>query len=184
MEYWDLDDFLAEEEKVTTTFLCNSFENGEIENLKGADIEDGKLVEMPIWLAKALENIKVVDIEEPIYFKDAFKKAIWSDPEVFYLREKYGYLYEHAVKLQHTISDKAFLSCLYSILEKRNREFYRVSKHIRSEETMSYKKKMSQFEERIFQASLGSALEYSQWKSSKKDSNTILKMAYKKIKST
>ncbi len=109
-KYWDIHDFLCEEEKVSTKFMTDSFENSQLDfnspSEELTEIKSGQILEVPLWLAIKLCQGKFLQIEIPQFYRENFKKTLIADPIVVNLREKNIYYYETGVKLCQYIDDR------------------------------------------------------------------------------
>ena len=116
-QYWDIGDFLCEDEKVMGRFRCESFQNGELSDTlqQSADLTEGQVLELPLWLAIKLAQGKFVQIEVPPIYRENFKNTLKADPCVVNLREKNGYYYETGNKLIEYIDDPTLVETLLEV---------------------------------------------------------------------
>ena len=68
-KYWDINDFLCEEEKIVCKFECDSYQMSELDSNQGLDYNDdikkGFIIEMPLWLGVKMSQASFVQIEMP-----------------------------------------------------------------------------------------------------------------------
>ena len=164
--YWNIDDILAEEEKLNVKFNKGSYQNSCLDpNLPAdTDIEEGQTMELPIWLAIALARTDVIDIEVPRYFKEQFKKTLEADPSVVNLRDKTSYFYEIGLKLLDFVEDPELIPTLATVFLTRIKEFANISFHLRIEDCSNLMRKMVDMEIKIFNFGRASAVNYRNYK--------------------
>ena len=164
--YWDIDEILAEEEKLTVKFQTGSYQNSSLDpNLPiDSDIEVGQTMELPIWLALPLAQGEIIDIEVPRFYKDHFKKTLEADPNVVNLRDKTPYYYENGLKLIDKIDDPELVPTLATVFLTRIKEFVHISFHLRIEDCSNLLRKMVNTEIRIFNYGRAAALIYRNYK--------------------
>lgn len=185
--YWDIDDILAEEEKLNVKFNQKSYQNSGLDiNLPPKqDIDEAQTMELPIWLALALAKAKIIDIEIPRYFKENFKKTLEADPNVVNLRDKTLYYYEIGMKIIEFLDANEVINTLLSVFLTRIKEFANISFHLRIEDCSNLLRKMVNIEIKIFNFGREAALNYRNYKEKKRNEigydDTFKKL--KKIKS-
>lgn len=164
--YWDIDDILAEEEKVSVRFAEASFQNSGLDsNLPpNVDISSGHTMELPIWLALPLAQYSVVDIEVPRIYKEGFKNTLEADPIVVNLREKNPFFYEVGSKLCEFLNDSELIPTLQNVFLNRAKEFVRVSYHLRIDDCSNLIRKMANKEIKVFNSGRKAAMEYRGYK--------------------
>lgn len=54
MSYWDIDHFLAEEEKVEFSFKCDAYLMDFLDSTKEGVVPEGQVLFTPIWLVNTL----------------------------------------------------------------------------------------------------------------------------------
>jgi len=165
-KYWDMDDVLAEEEKINVKFTHGSYQNSSLDpNLpNNIDIEEGQTMEIPIWLAFALARTEIVEIEIPRFYKEQFKKTLEADPNVINLRDKSSYYYEIGLKLIEFIEDRELVTLLANVFLSRMKEFSNISFHLRIEDCSNLMRRMVDIEVRIFNFGRESAINYRSYK--------------------
>lgn len=164
--YWNIDEILAEEEKLNVKFITGSYQNSSLDpNLPiESDIEAGQTMELPIWLALPLAKAEIIDIEIPRFYKDHFKKTLEADPSVVNLRDKTPYYYENGLKLIEHIEDSELIPTLAGVFLTRIKEFVNISYHLRIEDCSNLLRKMVNTEIRIFNYGREAALIYRNYK--------------------
>jgi len=164
--YWDLNDFLAEDEFVSATanqtyYNLAILDNSVKKNVK--DLEEGKKFDVPLWLAIRL-GTEYLTIEVPTTYREKFKKILMADPTVVNLKDKSFYYYEVGYKLCKHIDDKELIPLLARVFLKRMQVIQRKSFCLGSEDVMGFIKKLTQIEREIFEGGRYSVSTYKIWK--------------------
>ncbi len=184
--YWDIDDILAGEEKITVKFNHDCYKLSRLDqNLKEKpeeDITEGTVLELPIWLAIKLSQGECVSIIIPHIFRENFKNIILADPTVINLREKTQYYYAVAFKIKDHIDDENLISTLSTAFLNRIKEFSRISYHLRIESCGGLTRKMDNLELKIFNCGRTAAMNFRNWKENLKDKYDHYELTYKKLR--
>jgi len=171
-DYWDLDQIMAENEKINSIFLVNATDLGHLDanhmkNHSSTDIEANTKVELPLWLALPLSSSKIVDTEIPKYYGEQFKRSLRAEPMVLNLQEKSFYYYENGLVYAFLFNDlilsrilaNAFMARFRAIID---RALYKSTEA--NEELSSFVKKLSKLEKVIYFQGKRSVNEYAGWK--------------------
>lgn len=89
--FWDIDQILAEEEKIHVTFLQKLSNVPQLKNaydLENNDIEADYESEIPLWLVAVLYPKAIIKYTEPLYLNDYYQKALTADPISLNLKKK------------------------------------------------------------------------------------------------
>ena len=165
-KYWDIDDVLAEEEKINCKFTEGSYQNSSLDpNLPpNLDIEKDAAMEIPLWLALALARPGIVEIEIPRFYKEQFKNTLEAGPNVINLRDKTPYYYEVGMKLVEYIGDNELMKLLANVFLIRMKQLANISFHLRIEDCSGLLRRMVDIEVRIFNFGREAALNYRSYK--------------------
>ena len=183
--YWDIDDILAEEEKINVVVDKSSYRNGSLNpNCQDpeADLEKGSVLEIPLWLALFLAQIEMVEIEIPRFYRENFKNTLLADPTHVNLREKTPFYYEIGLKLCKLINDRTLVPTLSVVFLNRVKHFAKISFHLRIDDSTNLLKKMANFEMRIFNNGRKAANDYREWKEKGITLYDSINLKLKKIK--
>ena len=113
-DYWNIDDILAEEELVPTTFKSDAHNLGYLDQMahnaqlnktkvstedKSATLKKGSKVDIPLWLAIALAQRDIVGLRNPLYLSEKYLNLLEADSDVVNLRTQSPHIYENILKL-------------------------------------------------------------------------------------
>ena len=101
-DYYDIDDILASDSKVSCVFEMQVLRLGFL--VPGTSVENiaiGTKMDLPYWLARALcsKRKQIVSVELPKAYKDAYREVIRADANVVNLQKLGPYYYRTGVKL-------------------------------------------------------------------------------------
>uniref|UniRef100_A0A6U4G7W6 DNA replication complex GINS protein PSF3 N-terminal domain-containing protein n=1 Tax=Phaeomonas parva TaxID=124430 RepID=A0A6U4G7W6_9STRA len=111
--YYDLDDILAEEEKVSAVTNITATRLGFLD--PASDEEDlvaATKVDMPIWLARALSAKHMVTLRPPTYLSDKFKDHLTAGPLALNLRDYSPFFYKAGLSVAQSVRSEAILDIL------------------------------------------------------------------------
>lgn len=102
--YFCAEAILAEEDRVPVVFRSKAANLGFLDpGCQDEDLPEGSRVEVPLWLARALEAKNMVRLELPKHFAARFREDLLAGPEAVNLRDRSLFFYEaredHAVGL-------------------------------------------------------------------------------------
>ena len=166
-KYWDIDDFLAEDELITAQAEQKCYNLAVLDNSAKKDemdLEAGAKVDIPLWLALRLGSHEFVGVDIPVIFRERFKKVLMADPSVVNLRDKSPYYYEIGIKLCEYIEDKTLIPLMCTVFLTRAKAIIRKSFCSSSEESNVFMKKLTNTERRLFEYGRDSITSYKFWK--------------------
>ena len=167
-KYWDIDDFLAEEEPVSVACQQQCYNMAFLNNsAKGndKDLLPGTKLDIPLWLAKRLSrtNDEKFIIIIPVIYRENFQKTLSADPTVINLREKTPYYYEIAMKLIPLIHDETLGDILSIVMSTRLKTIIKKSFCLKTEDSTSFIKKLTNMERKIFENGRENITSYKFW---------------------
>ncbi|KAI8853047.1 hypothetical protein BC829DRAFT_383628 [Chytridium lagenaria] len=115
--YWDVDDFLAESQKIPCFFQSNVPKYGFLEGNLEDDLSKDARVELPFWLAEPLASENLVEIEYPRCFRPRIRNDIIASPIAINIQEQCPFFYHLGSKLVQLVDDLSLsqiLSMAYS----------------------------------------------------------------------
>ena len=170
--YWNIDNIIAEEEKVMVKFRASAKGLGFLDLSKTGnqteDLESGDEVQLPLWLASTFASRRFVDIQLPNYLSLQFKSSLVADPEVINLKQKSEYFYEIGIMLAHTLSEHSqFIHTLLQIFLIRYRAILDKSRNWDEESDTPFLRKLTIMERRIFDINKQFIDQYRKWRNRK-----------------
>jgi len=165
-KYWDIDDFLAEDELIgvvsgedcyNMAFLNNSGKESTI------DLGKDTKLEIPLWLATKLSTHGIVTIDIPLIYRERFKKMLNADATVINLREKTPFYYEIGMKLCEYIEDDTLVPTLSGVFLDRAKMVIKKSFCLKTEESNTFVRKLTNLEKKLFENGRENITNYKFW---------------------
>lgn len=167
--YYNIDDILAEDERVTCEFLTDAVDCGYLDpSCPTADLPCGSKVELPLWLASSLAQKNDVRVHVPPYFASKFRKHIRASPASVNLRDKSQYFYKIGSNLTELLDEtdseevKELLRIAFG--GERYRRILDQSMNSRDEDTTEFTRKLTHMEKELFEKGLLGARDFYEWK--------------------
>ncbi|GAB2299552.1 hypothetical protein Dimus_033617 [Dionaea muscipula] len=119
-KYYDLDDIIAQEERVLVVFQKAATGVGLLDpSSETNNVEHGAKVELPFWLGQELHARQAVAMSIPPCFNQMTRKEIQADAASVDLRSRSPYFYELGCKIAPLVADKTIGSFLLYTLTNR-----------------------------------------------------------------
>eukprot|EP01041_Mallomonas_annulata_P005413 gene5413-10834_t len=100
MSYLDIDQILAEEERLPCEFLINAKGLGMLDtSLKAEDLPAHSKIDLPLWLSQVLAEKNMVEVEIPKHFGARMRDEIMAGPSAMRLKDFSNYFFEVGLKL-------------------------------------------------------------------------------------
>jgi hypothetical protein len=164
-DYWDIDDFLAEEEPVTVLTSAELWGLGHLSpSLKKVDLPSHHKLELPFWLAAVLVQRNFVVVSVPKYFAESYRASLKADPSFLLLSEKSKYYFTLGSKLSALLLDTELTPLLMEAFMLRfrhvvaNQELRKATGLVRS---------LTELELNLMEASQKSLKELKDWRQRK-----------------
>jgi len=165
MNYYDIDDILAEEERIPLTFRNEGYNLGWLDAGSSDDhLKSETAVELPIWLGNLLLKRAYVDLDLPINYKANYRSRLEADPIIVGLTK---YYYNVGLFLATTSNDKELLQLLQRVFATRYRDILDKSQHWRNADFSDFTKKLCESEKKLFEAGYTTSVEMERWKGRK-----------------
>ena len=104
VEFFDLDEILATNEKVPCKFEQPVYRLGFLDSSSSEEhIEKGTKMELPYWLGRELctRRRKIVSVEMPKVYNEAYRQIYKADPNALDLHKIGPFFYQFGVRLLH-----------------------------------------------------------------------------------
>lgn len=165
--YWDIDDFLAEEEPVTIEIARDLKGLGTIEpSSEKFDLEEGTRMTQPLWLALAMVSREMANVAVPKYFEESYRNTLEADPRIISLRERSHYFFEVGSKLNTVLDGANLTPLLLKVFIARVLHLHNEASNNSDPKIM---KKLTELELEIYERAMKSIREYSEWRDRKFD---------------
>ena len=151
--YWSMEDFLAEEEQVLSRFDYDGKGLTYLDpqaNPREEDIQKGKEVKLPLWLALNLAEKGYLHIEAPLYLKSAYKDTMKADPTLVNLKERSSYFYETGKALQNLINDPDLIPTLRIVFKERYKKIVDYASSTQVSEISDFAARLTRIEREMF----------------------------------
>mmetsp|Transcript_17413 Transcript_17413/g.38052 ORF Transcript_17413/g.38052 Transcript_17413/m.38052 type:complete len:184 (+) Transcript_17413:3-554(+) len=165
-DYFDLDAVLGEEERLPTTLITDAYKLGFMDSAAlDDDLEQGTMVELPVWLAKELGKGGFADVAAPKCYAHRFRTFLLADPVVINLRDRSLYYYETGIVLASFVRDnEALLTALVKTLSLRFCDILDKSQNSRNEEVSKLTRTLTKLETHLFNQGRSCAADMYSWK--------------------
>ncbi|CAI5977121.1 unnamed protein product [Closterium sp. NIES-64] len=119
--YYDLDDILAEDEKLPVTFRTGATGVGRAldPSTDADDLAVGAKVDLPVWMVPALAKRNMVSALEPRMFGERIRKELQADAACVNLRACSPYYYSLGTKIAPWVRDKTLTRFLFTTFVER-----------------------------------------------------------------
>ncbi|EGC36359.1 hypothetical protein DICPUDRAFT_94329 [Dictyostelium purpureum] len=167
MSYLNIDDILAEEQKLSCKFLYNAYNLGQLEEGSAdTDIEKGTKIDLPYWLAYVLAKKGLVSAEMPTPYQQDFKDKLIADPNVISMRS-HQYYDKIGTMLSSFFSDRSLNLLLFRVFRDRFLKIYNQSLNLRETDITKIVGNMTRLERNIFENGYRSSIDYDKWRNRK-----------------
>jgi len=126
LDYWDVEDILAEQQEVTARAskgiaaggMLTASSNGAVQK----DLKEGAKIQIPYWLAQGFVRRNSMELETPNIYGPTAQEDLSRDPTVCRLSDKSLYYFEVGVRIASLLKDNDLLRRLSDGLLERWRE--------------------------------------------------------------
>eukprot|EP00484_Ammonia_sp_Unknown_P022899 CAMPEP_0197034192 /NCGR_PEP_ID=MMETSP1384-20130603/12372_1 /TAXON_ID=29189 /ORGANISM="Ammonia sp." /LENGTH=179 /DNA_ID=CAMNT_0042464087 /DNA_START=98 /DNA_END=634 /DNA_ORIENTATION=+ len=162
--YYDIDDILAEGQVLPCTFNVDAVELGYLDETGdcGDDLRKGTTINLPYWLAKPLQERRMISIQQPKCYQSKVADALSADPKVVNLRAQCEYWYVLGYKLSklkldpldassnipHPLSQVALW--MEKALQVRHTEIIDQSHHFKTNNFDQFRAMLTYIEQKLF----------------------------------
>ncbi|KAI5960734.1 PSF3 [Candida pseudojiufengensis] len=178
MSYYDLDDILADAEKLPCQFNYTIPGLGYLEGNPGKSIKKGTKIELPFWLAEILaileidddnnknqnlinddnqEKLNFITLDDPEFINEKVINAIKSNSESLNLNKLSSQYYEMIIKWLNLIYEPKLIEVIMNCLKQRSFKINNFSNNINQKhfnnEFLYY---LDEFEKKLFRDSIES----------------------------
>lgn len=113
----DIDNLLAEEDRISCEFLEEGYEMGSLDpNLHQVNLPSGSIVELPLWLGVNLSKKDMVKINVPKRYGKKMINAIEAGSGHLNFKEFSPYFYEAGIRIADATQDEVLRSSLQSAI--------------------------------------------------------------------
>lgn len=165
--YWDIDDFLAEEEPVTIQITQDLKGLGPIDpSCEKIDLEEGTRMVQPIWMALVMVSRKLAKVAVPKYFEESYRNTLQADPRIISLRERSHYYFEIGSILNTVLEGTELKPLLLKVFIER---ILHLNNEAVNNSDPKIMKKLTELEMEIYEKAMKGVREYSEWRERKFD---------------
>lgn len=170
-DYYDLDDILADSEKLTCKFNITVPGLGYLEGNPGKPIHEDTKLELPHWLSGILatvaidedSNINFLDLADPDIIKEKVINAIKTDPLAVDLHKLTPYYYSLILKWGNLYTDKTLIANVMNCLKARSLEIYNFSNNANKTLNNEFLYTLDEFERALFKLTSDSNKSMRKW---------------------
>jgi hypothetical protein len=148
-DYWDIDDFLTEEEEVNVLTVKELQGLGALQTAtKVKDLAANSKIAVPLWLAVVWTQRSMVVLEIPKYFSEAYRASLRADPDILRLADKSQYFFELGTKLAIILADNDLTPVLFAAFMSR---FKYIATHFQQNASTSFLRSLTQLEKKLLE---------------------------------
>ncbi|KAM9956868.1 hypothetical protein ACTFIR_003603 [Dictyostelium discoideum] len=179
MSYFDINDILAEEQKITCNFFYDAYNLGQLEEgSRDPDMKKGSKVDLPYWMALALAKSNFVSVIMPPEYQDEYKNKLIADPNVISMR-LFPYYDKIGVQLSDFFGDRKLKLLLFRVFRERFLNIYSQSINLKETDISKILGNLTYQEREVFSNGYKSSNDYDKWMSRKgekveKNTNNLL----------
>mmetsp|Transcript_23902 Transcript_23902/g.42314 ORF Transcript_23902/g.42314 Transcript_23902/m.42314 type:complete len:189 (-) Transcript_23902:22-588(-) len=164
-DYWDIDDFLAEEEPVTVLTSKELRGLGHLcPSLKNQDLPNRHKLDLPYWLAALLVQRNFITVSVPKYYAESYRASLKADPSILQLSEKSKYYFTLGSKLATLLLDTELTPILMQAFMER---FRHVVAHQELKKTIALIRSLTELELNLMDSAQKSMKELQEWRQRK-----------------
>jgi GINS complex subunit 3 len=169
MSYYDLDDILADAEKVPCRFNILVPGLGYLEGQPGKAIQKDTKIELPLWLAEILAICELleesqqsfIDLLQPEFISPKVINAIKTNPTSVDLHAILPYYYRLTEKWASMFSDSELATVVSETLKQRSLEIYNHANSATKQLNFIYS--LDEYEKEVFKKTSESSRSMRQW---------------------
>lgn len=169
--YYNLDDILAEGEKLPCRFNLTVPGLGYLEGNPGKPVSKGASVELPLWLAQVLATCPVletldesfVELLEPDFISDKVQNAIHADPKSLDLHSLMANYYKLVEKWAAMFGDTQLVEVVMTMLRERAVEIHNYASNTNKHINADFVHSLDEFEKHLFKAAAESRRQMREW---------------------
>ncbi|ODV97299.1 hypothetical protein PACTADRAFT_38769 [Pachysolen tannophilus NRRL Y-2460] len=172
--YYDIDDILADNQKLPCKFQMTVPGLGYLEGNPGKPLRKNSKLELPLWLAEVLAIIPIdetsedsfIELVQPEYFSNRVINAIKTNSKTLDLHSISTYYYKLAIKWCAMFKDKELAEVISEMLKDRSSEindFATNSKNGNSSGSHDFILSLDEFEKKLFKLSHDSNRNFKNW---------------------
>lgn len=173
MGYYDIDEVLADGERVPCKFNITVPGLGFLEGNPGKPIEKGTKVDLPMWLAKVLATVPVgssgelfVEFLEPDFASPKVINAIKADPLSVDLHSIISNFYKLGENWATMFSDVQFAETLMTMLKERALEIDNYASNTTNHVNSPFLLSLDEFEKNLYKVTYESKKQMRKWNNS------------------
>ncbi|PSK39625.1 hypothetical protein C7M61_001425 [Candidozyma pseudohaemuli] len=173
MGYYDIDDILADGEKVPCAFNATYPGLGFLEGSPGRPLQKDTKVELPMWLAKLLamsellaqSDLSFVEMLTPDFISTKVLNAIRADPKSVDLHSLKASYYKLAEQWIYIFSDHQVAEIVMELLKLRALEIDNFASNTNKHVNSSFLLSLDEFEKKLYKVTAESKRQNRQWAS-------------------
>lgn len=174
MGYWDIDDVIADGERVPCKFNLTVPGLGFLEGNPGRPLEKDTKVDLPMWLAETLaehEGVEetgqaFIDIVNPDFVSAKVVNAIKADPNSVDLHTIMSNFYKLSEKWCSLFLDGAFRDVVMAMLKERALEIDNFASNTNKHVNSAFLYSLDEFEKHLFKVTYESKKQMRDWSNS------------------
>lgn len=171
MSYFDLDDILADGEKIPCRFNMTVPGLGYLEGNAGKDIEKNTKVELPLWLAEVLAICELseesqssfIDLSQPEFLNQKVINAIKANPLSVDLHSILSNYYRLSEKWAAMFSDSELIEIVLTMLKERAFEINNYACNANKQTNSNFLYSLDEFEKKLYKTTAVSNKQMRNW---------------------
>ncbi|KAM9932448.1 hypothetical protein OXX80_007918 [Metschnikowia pulcherrima] len=171
MGYYDIDDILADGEKIPCKFNLTVPGLGYLEGNPGKSIEKDTKLDLPLWLAAVLAVCTIsddtddsfVDLLEPDFISPKVLNAIKADPKSVDLHSIMSNFYRLSEKWAAMYNEESLIETVMAMLKERALEIDNFASNTTKHVSSSFLYSLDEFEKKLYRVTYESKKSMRAW---------------------
>lgn len=171
--YYDLDDILADSEKIPSRFNLTVPGLGYLEGNPGKSIQKDTKLELPLWLAEVLaiclllekSNQSFIELEEPNFISSKVLNAIKTNPVSVDLHSILPSYYKLTEKWASMFNEKELIAIVMQMLKERAFEINNYASNANKQINNNFIYSLDEYEKTLYKITAASNKNMRRWMS-------------------
>lgn len=169
MNYYDIDDILAEEERITSIFQVGALHLGALQGAgsHNENLDEGSRVELPLWLSRVLRTRNMVEVRAPPYFAAHSQTNLKSNARNADLKALSPYYYEVGIALARMVRgerQRSLVPDMTHLFAERVQQIVMSASNSRDSDVSEISQRLTSWEHALFASGFEQAEESIRWR--------------------
>lgn len=164
-DYYDIQDILAEEERLPVRFRAGGTQIGRAidPSCDDDDLKEGAKVDLPYWMAKCLASRNMIEVRLPKFYGERVRREVQADPGCISIRECSPFFYNFGLKAAPMVPDRSLPLFLLTTFRGRYQEVLARAHSCTDQDLTALKRLLSREEKELMEAGHQSMASHRWW---------------------